>query len=124
MKTCTKCKETKELSEYHKQLDRKDKHSTHCKECRSKHSAEKRKEKANRLWEKIGTTCTRCCKGFPRYVLELHHVDPKEKDKNVSAMLQGSWEALEKELAKCVVLCACCHRIVHYELRTGETVEL
>ena len=45
--------------------------------------------------------------------LDFHHLDMRTKELNIS---QGviSPDKLEKELEKCVVLCANCHRKVHY----------
>jgi 5-methylcytosine-specific restriction endonuclease McrA len=45
--------------------------------------------------------------------LHFHHVDPKEKFKAVMSLAGGSREVLEWELAKCAVLCANCHAVVH-----------
>lgn len=47
-------------------------------------------------------------------VLDFHHVDPAEKSFNVSA----SWrkkglQTVLEEVAKCVVVCANCHRRLH-----------
>ena len=45
--------------------------------------------------------------------LEFHHPIPKEKEFHVSANL--SWANLKKEILKCIVLCANCHRLAHAE---------
>ena len=44
-------------------------------------------------------------------VLQFDHLANKERD--VANMLTGSWSwsAIEKEIAKCEVVCANCHRI-------------
>jgi hypothetical protein len=44
--------------------------------------------------------------------LDAHHVDPSEKDANVSS-LAGQPVLLAEELKKCVCLCANCHRKLH-----------
>lgn len=61
----------------------------------------------------MGGCCLLC--GYDRYVgaLEFHHIDPTTKNpavaNNISAV---SWERAVKELEKCVLLCANCHREV------------
>lgn len=59
----------------------------------------------------MGGRCYKC--GYDRCpnAMEFHHVDPEEKDFAISTRL--SWEAVTKELARCVLLCANCHREVH-----------
>ncbi|MBE0525355.1 MAG: hypothetical protein IH631_00325 [Candidatus Thorarchaeota archaeon] len=58
-----------------------------------------------------------CCFCFETEAccLDLHHVDPKEKDINVSSLLKTrySWERLMEEANKCVVICSNCHRKLH-----------
>ena len=59
--------------------------------------------------------CAKC--GDSRsYVLDFHHVDPKEKVERISRMLAQNvnQEKLEEELKKCVCLCSNCHREFHY----------
>jgi transcription elongation factor Elf1 len=57
--------------------------------------------------EKCNETHTTC--------LEFHHV--KGKDGTISNMVSGGYsvDRIKKEMAKCIVLCANCHRKEHYE---------
>jgi hypothetical protein len=59
--------------------------------------------------------CAEC--GFEDYrALEFHHPDGQEKDFAIGQMLvdNRSIRAVQREIAKCVVLCANCHRIEHF----------
>lgn len=57
-----------------------------------------------------------CC-GYSKCIeaLEFHHLDPTEKEFEISD--RRSWEALTAELDKCILLCANCHREYHSENR-------
>ena len=58
--------------------------------------------------------CERC--GYSKCVdaLDFHHLDPKSKDFNISKNGNTrSWEEIKKELDKCIMLCANCHREEH-----------
>mgnify|MGYP003339497367 CR=1 FL=1 len=59
--------------------------------------------------------CTKC--GFDHIAaLDFHHVNPAEKENLVSKMVaNGCYAAAMEEVQKCIVLCANCHRIHHYE---------
>ena len=49
-------------------------------------------------------------------VLDLHHINGADKEAAVSQLAnRSSWQALKAEAAKCQVLCANCHRILHYQ---------
>ena len=51
--------------------------------------------------------------------LEFHHSDPSLKEQNVVRMIARSARSVIKELKKCVVVCANCHRKIHgYDLIT------
>lgn len=43
--------------------------------------------------------------------MDFHHIDSATKDFNISARL--TWDAIVRELGKCVLLCSRCHREVH-----------
>lgn len=73
-----------------------------------------------RAIEHLGRYCAIC-----RYdgltcpsAMDFHHPDPFEKDFAISARLT-SFEAIRTELAKCVLLCARCHREVHDGMHPG-----
>ena len=69
--------------------------------------------KERMIWV-MGERCQLC--GYDKCIkaLELHHVNPKEKEYSISGnLLNNSWEKLSKELEKCILLCANCHREIH-----------
>ena len=61
----------------------------------------------------LGNVCFDCKGLFPQEVYDFHHLDPKEKEISPSKAKFRSWENYKKELDKCVLLCANCHRIRH-----------
>ena len=69
--------------------------------------------------DRMGGACSQCGwkpKAAREYAaMDLHHKDPGTKVATVSELWTGSREKLEVELAKCVLICANCHRIHHAE---------
>ncbi len=63
--------------------------------------------------EKMGGECQDCHNTFPMCVYDFHHLDPNEKDNEPGFLFHRRLEVIEQELAKCVLLCANCHRIRH-----------
>ena len=61
--------------------------------------------------------CSRCPENHPS-CLEFHHRDPSKKDFNISQgwRLNYSWDRLMLEIEKCEILCANCHRKIHWKL--------
>lgn len=59
----------------------------------------------------LGGQCRICGYNRSSVGFDFHHLDPSQKDFNISA--RTSWKAIVSELEKCVLLCACCHREVH-----------
>jgi len=65
----------------------------------------------------LGGKCSVC--GYDKCVeaLEFHHLDPTVKEKHSNGRgidRRRSFEKQKPELDKCVLLCANCHREVHY----------
>jgi hypothetical protein len=59
--------------------------------------------------------CAKCGFNHPA-ALDFHHEDPSKKDREVSWFIKNHQYAKAKEeVQKCIVLCANCHRIHHYE---------
>ena len=68
------------------------------------------------------TACVRC--GFDDHrALVFHHRDPSTKCFQVAMPAWGRRrEQVIAEIAKCDVLCANCHQIIHYKRSTGQTL--
>ena len=66
----------------------------------------------------MGGCCEGCGYTGPAALFEFHHRDPKTKDFGLSEHgIPRRWEKIVVELAKCVMLCANCHREVHAGVR-------
>jgi hypothetical protein len=74
-----------------------------------KNNARYRKEKRVVLDQAKDQPCTDCGRRYPSYVMDFDHVRG-EKVENVARMLSWSMEDILKEIAKCEVVCANCHR--------------
>jgi hypothetical protein len=72
-----------------------------------KHAHTKRK-KINEL----KTPCIVCGFEHPE-AIDFHHLDPSEKEFNVSGAMGKAWDKVKAEIDKCVCLCANCHRLHH-----------
>ena len=76
----------------------------------------KNKEKAIKY---LGGKCLDCGGLFPSEVYDFHHLDPATKEKELTKARFESWENYKKELDKCVLLCANCHRLRHRKVKNG-----
>ena len=115
-KICTKCGKEKPIEEFGWRNKAKGTRRADCKECHSnyvKTQYHKRKDFIRDL--KSQCSCAKC--GETRgYVLDYHHINPEEKDGTIARLVSNNAneEKIKQEIAKCVVLCANCHREFHY----------
>lgn len=132
MRICTKCKVEKEESEFYKTNKRKDGIYPWCADCCRKDAKRcykenpepyrKRAYEFNKKQRKIRiekcnqikseTGCISCGEKTIA-VLDFHHYKDKENGMPVTRAAHTSNKRMDEELAKCVVLCANCHRKVH-----------
>lgn len=103
-----------------------------CANChRARHIATSSREQATtvgyrrrlkrRAVEHLGGLCAGCARSWPHQVFEFHHLDSTTKNFGISEDgIARSWEKTERELQKCVLLCANCHREVHAGARRIE----
>ena len=75
------------------------------------------KDSRKRRKEDIVYVMGECCKlcGYNKAItaLELHHLNPKEKDFSIGTILNKDWELMNQEIQKCILVCANCHREIH-----------
>lgn len=76
--------------------------------------AKRRKKIKQMAIEYLGGHCQIC--GYDRCVaaMDIHHRDPSLKEFGLAQHgLTRSWERTRRELDKCVLICANCHREIH-----------
>ena len=91
----------------------------YCKECyraNSRRVYERDKTKAIKL---MGGRCVRC--GYNKCIaaFDFHHPDPAKKEVSLNQFGRKSFDVLLKEISKCILLCANCHREAHYDNTRG-----
>lgn len=133
-KVCRTCQEEKTLDHYSFKNRAKGIYSKQCKQCHNAYVREQwytkpenrkkqiaaskktndRNRSANRqrIWDYLlKHPCIDCGETNP-VVLEFDHIDRKTKKKDISRMTSSyGWPPIEKEINKCEVRCANCHRI-------------
>jgi hypothetical protein len=76
-----------------------------------------RRRRLKAEWDEYKKTlkCVKC--GFTHHAaLDFHHEDPSTKEGNVNRFVSNAqYKRVYEEIKKCIVLCANCHRIHHYE---------
>lgn len=131
-KVCTCCKADKEIEAFNFKNKAKGVRSSYCAECGKKktaadyaknpsaymerNKARKAESRALMVEIKAGLKCEVCGESHPA-TLDFHHRDPKQKEANIGHMVNRGFskEAILAEIAKCKVVCANCHRKLHYE---------
>lgn len=70
-----------------------------------------------------GSKCEKC--GYNKCIsaLEFHHLNPNEKDISIGGSTK-SFEVLKKEVDKCIMVCANCHREIHEEIRNNKKSQI
>jgi len=66
--------------------------------------------------------CEMCGEDHPG-VLDWHHKDPSTKRANIPTMISQniSIAAVVAEMDKCIIVCANCHRKIHWESQNNGT---
>lgn len=88
---------------------------TICGRCHNQYTIRNGRSKKLKVIEYKGGKCEHCGFKGPSVCFDLHHVDPKQKDKKFAAYLNWTWERIKKEVDKCQLLCSNCHRVEHKE---------
>lgn len=75
-----------------------------------------RREIKHYIVQAFGNKCCYCGQTFEECCYDLHHLNPEEKEFNLSSGNYNgakTWLKIRDEVKKCVLLCANCHRKVH-----------
>ncbi len=84
-----------------------------------------RRERKRRAVTVLGGCCRGCGSSVPAPLFEFHHLDATTKEFAISSDgALRSWDRIEAELAKCVLLCVNCHREVHAGIRSIQEAQI
>ena len=114
-RTCRKCNETKPMELFTKHKQCRNGYTHYCKSCDAFATSQLRRDSKLKAVKYKGGACGRCGGVFHPSVYDFHHIDPTQKDADPGTFMGRKWETIKKELDKCVLLCANCHRLTHAE---------
>ena len=119
-KFCKICKKEKHIDEFYKNKKReKVGINTYCKKCSNLYHQNRVKDVKIKMINYKGGKCEDCnlkLENSHYSVYDFHHLDPLEKDSNFGKIKYQKWNTIEKEIDKCKLLCANCHRLEHAKL--------
>ena len=116
MSQCSTCKVLlTEENAYKKKEKGKTRLYSYCKTCFNNICKKRWIDRKIKAIEYMGGKCQKC--GYNKSVsaLEFHHLDPTQKEADWRKIRQWSWDKVERELNKCILVCANCHREIHHE---------
>lgn len=85
-----------------------------CRKCNAEQVQKRRYMLKEKAVEYKGGKCSKC--GYNKCIdaLEFHHLDPLQKEFSIGQNgYANSWKHIQKELDKCIMVCANCHREIH-----------
>lgn len=111
---CSKCSKDKEQTEFYRRNRGYDEFLSWCKLCLNNSTHERQLQNKSRAVALSGGKC-----GYNKCIsaLEFHHKDPSVKERGLGDSASRGWDRYWKEVQKCVLLCANCHREEEENLR-------
>lgn len=124
VKTCSSCNLEMPVNNFYAngyQPNGKKKYKSKCKNCQIMHDNNR---KEDIILKVVGSySCKLCGYNKCKQALEFHHIDPNIKEYKIANLTTHKEDTLLKELEKCILVCANCHREIHYGLRPEYLLE-
>jgi len=133
-KRCCTCKKNKPINNFGKDKSKKDGYAIRCRECHRQASAKyqkkiknlpeyrkfstylrnRRREFKQKCIEYKGGKCSICGYNRCNAALDFHHINPTKEDFKIGKGYHILNDKRKKELDKCILICANCHRELHF----------
>ena len=134
MKKCPKCDVNRKIEDFAKNKNNSDGLQRICKICVATQSKKSYDKDSSKYKERVKQQVDKCisfiedyksthscliCGEKRKWVLDFHHLDPKEKEHNLGNLKHtGSFNKIKNEISKCILLCKNCHYDFHHLERT------
>jgi hypothetical protein len=109
---CKDCEESKPVADFYIKTDGRP--YSYCKLCHNTRRNRYFRSNKEKAVAYLGGACEICGYDKSPAAFDFHHRDPTQKDFNISKYRGASIEKIKPELDKCALLCANCHREVHF----------
>lgn len=90
--------------------------SYYCISCHVGRQRARRVAKKHKAIQYKGWCCSVCGYSKCEAALDFHHMDPSKKDADFTQMKNWTWESIQEEIDKCILVCSNCHREIHHAL--------
>ncbi len=114
MQKCIKCSLNKKNREFYKNPSAKSGYQKTCIKCYTKRVAKRAKLIYKYICKRKNKPCKDCGVKYLPCVMDFHHVRGR-KMRRIALMSNYSIKKIDKEIDKCDLICANCHRIRHWE---------
>lgn len=118
-KVCPTCNQNKPITDFHKRGNDSHLYQYQCKNCRNISCKKKYRNIKQKCIDYKGGKCEKCGYNKCQAALDFHHIDPTEKNFQISQFQFFDWGKnkykIINELDKCMLICANCHREIHYQ---------
>ncbi len=116
---CTKCKKDKNIEEFHF-IKTEKRYNSWCKVCLYQRQKNRWVELKKKIITVMGGKCCKCGYNKNDAALCIHHLNNKNKNFDWNQLRLRTWNIVEKEINKCILVCCNCHAEIHYpELNTS-----
>lgn len=115
VKTCPCCKRERPFEDFYGR-GKSYKATYWCRGCFNTYKYERVKERKKAFVRLLGDKCCKCGirhNGKNTAIFDFHHRDEKDKKGDWTKMRNRSLERQREEIAKCILVCANCHRLIH-----------
>lgn len=126
---CKKCNKEKSITEFYADKKSSTGKRSWCKKCdnkrklewnkrnseyRKKYNRERYKKFKKQVVDYLGGECAVCGIIDDVCIYDVHHLDPSKKEFNIGDPSYSVFDKIKSELNKCILVCANCHRRIHW----------
>lgn len=118
-RACGKCKKRKPAKAFYRRGPNDPRLHHYCRDCFNAYCRARWKARKAQYVEEMGGYCKDCRGVFPLVVYDFHHRNMAKKEYSWAKLRLRPDADIRRELKKCDLLCANCHRIRHAAERGG-----